>query len=246
MERSPGRKKNGLNPAGRSFVIAVDRKTGQSCWQTETKTWLAGYSTPCVYQANGGRAELIFSNTAHGIMALDPTTGKINWEFGEPFLDRAVISPVVAPGLVIAGHGAGIRGTGCIAVRPGSGKTGTPPALAYAVTKAIPMVSTPLVKDDRLFLWADDGVVSCLRLATGEVIWRERVDGSFYASPIWINNHLYNVTKKGEVVILTAEDHFQVLSRVPLGEPSYATPAVAGGVMYLRTSSHLFSLGGPR
>ena len=120
MERSPGRKPDGPNPAGRSFVIAVDRKTGETRWQTETKTFLAGYSTPCVYQAEGGRAELIFSNTAHGIMALDPATGKINWEFGQPFLDRAVISPVVAPGLVIAGHGAGIRGTRCIAVRPGS------------------------------------------------------------------------------------------------------------------------------
>ena len=76
MERSPGRKPDGPNPAGRSFVIAVDRKTGQTRWQTETKTFLAGYSTPCVYQAEGGRAELIFSTTAHGIMAVDPATGK--------------------------------------------------------------------------------------------------------------------------------------------------------------------------
>ena len=101
-------------------MIAVDRKTGQTRWQTDTKTWLAGYSTPCVYQAEGGRAELIFSNTAHGIMAVDPATGKIDWEFGQPFLDRAVISPIVAPGLVIAGHGAGVRGTRYLAVRPGS------------------------------------------------------------------------------------------------------------------------------
>ncbi len=36
----------------------------------------------------------------------------------------------------------------------------------------------------------------------------------------------------------------EVLARVPLGEPSYATPAVSDGIMYLRTRSHLFSLGG--
>ena len=246
MQRSPGRKKDGPNPAGRSFVIAVDRKTGETRWQTETKTFLAGYSTPCVYRAEGGRAELIFSNTAHGIMAVDPATGKVNWEFGRPFLDRAVISPVVAPGLVIAGHGAGIRGTRCIAVRPGSSGQGTEPTLAYTVTRAIPMVPTPLVKDRRLFLWADDGVVSCLRVATGETVWRQRVDGAYYASPVWVNGYLYSVSKKGEVVVLAAADKFEVLCRVPLGEPSYATPAVAGGVMYLRTSSHLFSLGRPR
>ena len=108
------------------------------------------------------------------------------------------------------------------------------------------MVPTPLVKDGRLFLWCDDGVVSCLRVATGETVWRERVDGAYYASPVWVDGHLYNVSKKGEVVVLAAGDKFEVLHRIPLGEPSYATPAVAGGVMYLRTSSHLFSLGGPR
>ena len=246
MERSPGRRKNGPNPAGRSFVIAVDRKTGQTRWQTETKTFLAGYSTPCVYRAEDGRAELIFSNTAHGIMAVDPILGKIDWEFGQPFSDRAVISPIAAPGLVIAGHGAGLRGVRCIAVRPGSRGQAAPPTLAYALTKAIPMVPTPLVKDDRLFLWADDGVVSCLRLSTGETVWRERVDGAYYASPIWVDRRLVNVSKKGEVVVLAAEDRFQLLGRVPLGEPSFATPAVAGGVMYLRTVSHLFSLGGPQ
>ncbi len=246
MERSPGRKKDGPNPAGRSFVVAVDRKSGETRWQTETKTFLAGYSTPCVYQAEGGRPQLVFSNTAHGIMAVDPATGEIAWEFGQPFLDRAVISPVVASGLVIAGHGAGIRGTRCIAVRPGSSSQGTVPTLAYEITRSLPMVPTPLAKDGRLFLWCDDGVVSCLRVAGGETVWRERVEGEFYASPVWVDGALYNVSKQGEAVVLSAGDTFEVMHRIPLGEPSYATPAVAGGVMYLRTSSHLFSLGGPR
>jgi outer membrane protein assembly factor BamB len=117
-------------------------------------------------------------------------------------------------------------------------------AMAYAVTKAIPMVPTPLVKDGRLFLWADDGVVSCLRLDTGEVLWRERVGGAYYASPVWVNHCLYGVARNGDVVVLAAGDKFEILGRMSLGESSYATPAVAGGVMYLRTRSQLFSLGG--
>ena len=126
MERSPGRKPDGPNPVGRSFVIAVDRKTGQTRWETETKTYFAGYSTPCVYQAEEGRAELIFSTTAHGILAIDPATGKINWEFGEPFLDRAVISPVVGAGPGDCGARGGDPRTRCIAVRPGSAETSRP------------------------------------------------------------------------------------------------------------------------
>jgi outer membrane protein assembly factor BamB len=177
-------------------------------------------------------------------MGVDPATGDVNWEFGHPFMDRAVISPVVGSGLVIAGHGAGIRGDRCIAVRPGSHGQQNPPTLAYAVTKAIPMVPTPMIKDGRLFLWADDGVVSCLRLDTGEVLWRERVGGAYYASPVWVNHCLYGVARNGDVVVLAAGDKFEILARMSLGEPSYATPAVAGGVMYLRTRSQLFSLGG--
>jgi outer membrane protein assembly factor BamB len=246
MERSPGRKPQGPNPKGRSFVVAVDRKTGATRWLTETETYLAGYSTPCVYQADGHPPELIFSTTAHGILALDPATGRINWQFGQPFLDRAVISPVLAPGLVIAGHGAGIRGTRCIAVRPGSFEEGITPTLAYELTTTIPMVPTPLVKDGRLFLWCDDGVVCCLRAATGQSIWRERIEGAYFASPVWVNGLLYNISKTGEVVVLSAADEFKEVHRIALDEPSYATPAVSGGVMYLRTSSQLYSLGGPR
>jgi outer membrane protein assembly factor BamB len=243
MERSPGRKKDGPNPAGRSFLTGIDRQTGRTRWETERQTFLAGYATPCMYR-DGDRAELIFASTAHGLMGIDPATGTVNWECGQPFLDRAVVSPVVAPGLVIATHGAGLRGTRCLAVRPGSRARGTEPTVAYAVTSAVPMVPTPLVKDGCLYLWADDGVVSCLQVETGEVVWRERVDGEYFASPIWIDHRLYCVSKAGEVVVLAAADTFEVLSRVPLGEPSFATPAVAGGVMYLRTRSHLFSLGG--
>ena len=106
------------------------------------------------------------------------------------------------------------------------------------------MVPTPLAKDGRLFLWSDNGMVTCLKVADGEVIWSERVGGEFYGSPVWVNGRLYCLAKNGDVVVVAAADKFELLSRVPLGESSYATPAVAGGVMYLRTQSQLFSLGG--
>ena len=83
-------------------------------------------------------------------------------------------------------------------------------------------------------------------MATGELIWRERVEGEYYASPVWVAGRLYNVSKKGDVVVLAAGDTFEVLHRISLGQPSYATPAVAGGTMYLRTTSQLFSLGRPQ
>ncbi len=240
----PGRKKDPPDPPGKSSIVAVDRKTGQTRWQTERRTTYSGSSTPCVYEGAAG-PQLICTSTAHGIMSLDPASGKVNWEYGQPFLDRAISSPVLAPDLVIAGHGAGSRASRYVALHPGSSASGRAPALAYEVTKAIPLVPTPLVKDDRIYFWTDDGVVACRKLSDGAVVWQERVGGAYYASPVWVAGRLYCVSKKGEVVVLAAADKFELLARVPLGEPSFATPAVADGVMYLRTRSQLFSLGGP-
>lgn len=233
-------------PAGKSSLLAFDRKTGRTRWQIERRTKLAAYSTPCVRRSVDGRPELIFTSTAHGVTAVDPAAGKVNWEIDNVFRDRCVGSPVVAPGLVIAGYGYGSRGTLYVAVRPGSREKGLAPALAYQLKRPVPLVPTPLVKDGRLFLWGDDGRVACLDVSSGKAIWSQRVDGLFYGSPVCVNNRLYCISRKGQVVVLAASDKFELLARVPLGEPSFATPAVAGGVMYLRTRSALFSLGGER
>jgi len=240
----PGHKKDPPEPIGKSSIVAVDRKTGRTRWQIDRPTAFSSLATPCVYQAEDGRPRLIFSSTLHGITAVDPTAGKIDWELDQNFADRCVSSPVTAPGLVIAGYGAGLRGTRYVALRPDVREKDGKPAVAYEVKKAISLVPTPLVKDGRLFFWTDDGVVSCLRVANGDLVWCERVGGSFYSSPVCVHDRLYCIAKSGEVVVLAAADHFEVLARVPLGEQSFATPAVAGGVMYLRTRSHLFSLGG--
>ena len=230
-------------PAGKSFLIALDRQTGETRWKLDRRTHLSAYSTPCVRHPDDGPSELIFTSTGHGISGVDPTTGEVNWEIDDLFLDRCVGSPLALPGLVIAGYGRGIRGSRYVAVRPGSIPKGVEPRLVYDVTQSVPLVPTPLLKDGRLFLWADDGVVTCLNVRTGELTWRERIGGSFYGSPVCVNNRLYCVAKNGEVVVLAASDKCEVLARIPLGEPSYATPAVSEGVMYLRTRSHLFSLG---
>lgn len=237
---------NSTRQAGKSFLLAVDRRTGETSWRVERRTRMSAYSTPCLSPSVDGRPELIFTSTAHGITAVDPATGAVNWEIDDVFKDRCVASPVVAPGLVIAGFGYGTRGARIVAVRPGSRAKGLEPKLAYDLKRPVPLVPTPVVKGGRLFLWGDDGIVGCVEAASGKVVWRERVGARFYGSPVWVDGRLYCISKKGEVVVLAASDKFALLARVPLGEPSFATPAVAGGVMYLRTRSRLFSLGGSR
>ena len=228
------------NP-GKSFLIALERKTGKTRWKIDRKSELAGYATPCIRRI-GDRAEAIFTSTAHGVTAVDLQSGRISWEIDQLWDDRTVSSPQLHGDLVFGSFGKGLSGQRFVAVRPdkaGGGKG----ELVYDVTKSVPLVPSFVVKDDLLFLWTDGGVVTCLDAPTGDVHWRERVGDSCYSSPLWIEGRLYGISKRGEVVVLAASKEFEELGRVDLGEKTFATPAIADGVMYLRTESRLYSLG---
>jgi outer membrane protein assembly factor BamB len=131
-------------------------------------------------------------------------------------------------------------------VRPPNGADRTVPEIAYRMTKAAfaPYVPGFVAKGDRVFLWADKGFVSCLDAATGDALWQQRVGGNYFGSPIRVGDYIYCMEAKGEMVVVAAKDQFELVARNPLGEPGNSTPAVAGGVMYFRTRTHLMSLGG--
>jgi outer membrane protein assembly factor BamB len=97
-----------------------------------------------------------------------------------------------------------------------------------------------------LFLFHDQGTVSCLRAATGETLWSEKPAGRYFGSPVRVGGNLYCITVDGEVVVLKAAPKYELLAVNPLDEKSQATPAVANGRMYLRTLSHLMCIGGER
>jgi outer membrane protein assembly factor BamB len=105
-------------------------------------------------------------------------------------------------------------------------------------------VPTPLAKGNFLFLWSDAGVVTCAREKTGEIVWQERVGGTYYGSPVCVDDRLFCTNTDGEVVVVAASEEFKELARNPLDEVSHSTPAVAGGRMYVRTFQHLVSVGG--
>lgn len=238
-----------IEGGGKSFIIAVDRKTGETQWQIERQTGVMAFSTPCVYRLNEGPAELIFNSTSHGIFAVNPLNGHADWEVGKLFDKRSVSSPVVISGanhgdLILGSCGSGAGGNYLVAVHPGSVNQPDSGRLAYKVEKIAPYVPTPIAKGELLFLWSDSGIVSCLHSLSGEVIWRERVGGTFYGSPICVNDRLYCVSTDGDVVVVSASKKFELFAKNPLGEVSHSTPAVGGGRLYLRTYQHLVSIGG--
>jgi outer membrane protein assembly factor BamB len=223
---------------GESSLVALNRADGKERWRSPRRTAVVAYSTPCVYRPEGKPAELIFNSQAHGISSIDPDSGKTNWEI-DVFDKRSVSSPLVVGGLVFGSCGSGGGGNYVVAVRPGR-----EPKLAYKIDKSAPYVPTSVARGNLLFLWGDAGVVSCIHAPSGKLFWQKRVGGNFSGSPVRAADRLYCMSAEGDVVVLAAKDEFELLSRQSLGELSRSTPAIAGGRMYLRTQSHLTSVGG--
>lgn len=233
----------GNDQDGDSYLLAVDRMTGKTVWQTPRRTDVVAYSTPCLYHPETGAPELIFNSGAHGISSIEPWTGKVNWEI-EVFDKRSVSSPYIAAGLIFGSCGSGAGGNYVVAVKPGTADGKVKPVEAFRVDKSAPYVPTGVVHGDQVYLWADNGVVTCIKAADGEVLGRKRIGGNYSGSPICIADRIYCVSDDGEVVVLQADKDLEELGRVPLGEECRSTPAVADGRMYIRTVSQLFSIGG--
>ena len=230
-----------------SVWLSVDRRTGQVRWRREhPETVNASYSTPCVRQEKQGRTQLLFTSNLYGIAGVDPGTGEVLWKTPDALTARVVSSPVMAGGMIVANCGEGGRGIRMAAVRPPDSDSDTAVEVYALDGAAVSYVPTPIVFEGLLFLFLDQGKVSCLRADTGETLWSEKPAGRYFGSPVCVDGRLFCITVDGDVVVLKAGPKYELLAVNPLGEKTHATPTVASGRMYLRTFSHLICVGGER
>jgi outer membrane protein assembly factor BamB len=234
----------GNDQEGESSIVALDRTNGEVRWRVPRKTKVA-YSTPCVYRRAGRPAELVFTNWEHGIMGIDPASGRTNWEvqvFDQGHIETSIGSPIVAGDLILGTCGWLGYATHTVAVRPDPQQLGKASEV-YRVDRGAPLTPTPLAVDGLLFLWADEGIVTCIDAETGKQHWRSRVGGTYYSSPVAAGDRVFCASRDGEMIVLAAAREYQLLARNPLGEGSHSTPAMAHGRLYVRTFTHLIALG---
>ena len=226
----------------KSFVAAWDTKTGAERWRWDKPGDKHSSSTPCIFTPkNGSPQAVVISNTV-GMTALDVRNGTVAWQLPGLLTKRCVASPIVTPaGLIVGQCGEGLAESFVYTVQVAD--NGKSAKSLYEVPRTGGYVPTPIADGEFLYLWKENGLVTCLRAASNEQVWSERVQGPFYASPILAGGRLYNVTRKGELVVLKAGDKFAEVGRFDLGGPSFATPAVGDGRMFIRTSTHLLALG---
>ena len=87
------------------------------------------------------------------------------------------------------------------------------------------------------------GVARCLDAKTGDEVWKKRLGGDHWASPIYADGKLYFTSKQGDITVLTASrDKPEELASNELNAEFIASPAVAGDSLLLRSTTHLYCI----
>jgi outer membrane protein assembly factor BamB len=101
---------------------------------------------------------------------------------------------------------------------------------------------SPIVYDGRVYT-VSGAIVKCGDLATGDVIWKLRLDGRHWGTPVIAGGHMYciNYDGKAHVIRLDKEDG-EVVGEASFGPHIHASPAVSKDALYVRSDKYLWKI----
>ena len=223
----------------RAAIVAYDKRTGKEAWRTRRDVQIT-WSTPVLVEA-AGRTELV-TNAAEFVIAYDPATGKELWR-AKGVDSNAIHTPLVGHGLVIVTAGYPVKKV--IALRPGAVAGDRRVAWEYA--KGTGYVLSNILYGGYLYLLTDNGIVTCLDPATGQVRYeggRVPVPSRFMGSPVAFAGFVALTSQDGDTFMLKAGPTHEIVRTNSVGEPVMSSPAIANGRIYIRGQKHLFAIGG--
>jgi outer membrane protein assembly factor BamB len=246
---------------GPSYLAAFDRESGGLLWKHDRDVpapseAAQSYSTPLVAggdPAKGEPAEVLFVLGADHVTAHDAADGKELWRVGglNPEANgffRSIASPVLAGELVVAPYA---RGGTITAIRRGGSGDVTASHVAWTRKDIGADVPTPAVRDGRIVVCTDKGVVEGLDAATGATAWRKELPknrNAYSASPVIVDGRVVVVREDGVASVLAwpgaaADGEIAVLGGGSVEEMTVATPVCVDGRMLLRTHDSLWCIG---
>lgn len=131
-----------------------------------------------------------------------------------------------------------------LAVRTGArGDLTTSPNLLWRMQKFLPNVPSPLLYQGVLYLIKDGGILTAVHPKTGEIVKQGRLPGAlgtYYSSPVAGAGHVYLISQAGVMTVLKAGNSWEIVATSDFEDEVYATPAIAGDSIYVRTRGALY------
>ena len=115
--------------------------------------------------------------------------------------------------------------------------------VGWRYTKGLPYVTAPVLYDGLLYVVRNGGILAVFRPNDGSLVREERLKdalGEYYANPVAGDGKIYFISKEGKVTVIRAGEKWETLSSGSLDEQVIATPAIAGGRIFVRTDQALY------
>ena len=219
-----------------SRLIAYDKKTGNIAWEKPRPKANFNHTTPLLIQVKN-EPQLVVASSSE-LQGLDPGNGRVIWWAKHK---GDVPTPAFGDGLVYSEDG---RGGPAAAVEP----TGDGDVTAKMKWKSKPIpegYSSPTIAGDYVYRMHNPGILNCLRLATGEVVYSARLPAGveLAASPILTPENNLLFASGGKSIVVPAGPKFDIAETNDLQDPSPASPAVAGGRIFIKGGKYLYCIG---
>src|SRR5215472_5013735 len=220
-----------------SFLAAVSTRDGKIAWKLDRKNQIT-WATPVLVDVRG-RKQLIVPST-EDVVAYDPRTGKELWRT-EGLAGNVVHTPVAGHGMVYVSTGYPNKKTMGIRLDPASGEA----HVAWRYEKGTGYIPSPILYGDYLYLLTGGGLLTCLDARTGEPKYEGKrfpAPSQFVASPVAFDGKLLITSQDGDTYVVKAGPEHSLTGTNPLGEQVFASLALAGDSIYIRSEKHLFRL----
>ena len=238
------------------LLVALDAGTGKQVWKQVRRSDAYdenkhSYTSPFIY--NDGKTRLLISHGADYTIAYNPTDGAEVWRKGglNPQNDprkkyhrtlRFVASPTAIPGLIVIPTA---KNGPVVAIRP-DGKGDISNAKSQHVwtrPNNTPDVPCPLIHDGLVYLCRENGNLVCMDAKTGQEYYHERTHRQRHrASPVFVDGKVICVARDGMISVVQAGKTFKMLAQNNMGDAIAASPAIAGGTMYIRSFGSLWAI----
>ncbi len=226
---------------GGGVIAGLDRKTGKIVWSS-TRPKLPNYPTPAIVNAHG-RTQMVIAG-GNLITSLNPATGEKIWEINGA--TEECVTTAVTDGERILVSGGWPKNFTAGVVADGSGK------IAWQNNTRV-YVPSMIAKGGHLYAVTDAGMAICWKSDTGEELWKERLGGDFYASPVMVGERIYASNVRGQTFVFQATPaSFKIIAQNQLGDEAYASPVICDNRIYLRVAKRgdsrqefLYCIGNP-
>ncbi len=221
---------------GGSKLLAFDCVTGRLLWERSRATY-GSWATPIIIEA-AGKTQII-TLALPFVMSHSLADGNELWR-AAVMEGEITPSPIFAGGFVVLVS----PSKGLIAIRPDGAGDVTKSHVAWTAEDNVPDITSPVSNGEFVFTVTSSGLLTCLGATNGKKIWEKDLEMEVQSSPGIAGGQLLVLGTKGVAVVVEAGRQFKELGRTKLNDVFDASPAFAGGRVYLRGATNLWCLGG--